>query len=58
MVVAGILQGLLDSPVAVHTKGGELLIEWQYLTEGVVANVMMTGPAATVFEGKIDVPDL
>lgn len=57
-VVAGILQGLLDSPVAVHTKGGELLIEWQYLTEGVVANVMMTGPAATVFEGKIDVPDL
>ena len=57
-VVAGILQGLLESPVAVHTKGGELLIEWQYLTEGVVANVMMTGPAATVFEGKIDVPDL
>jgi len=57
-VVAGILQGLLDSPVAVHTKGGELLIEWQYLTEGVGANVMMTGPAATVFEGKIDVPDL
>ena len=57
-VVAGILQGLLDSPVAVHTKGGELLIEWQYLTEGGGANVMMTGPAATVFEGKIDVPDL
>ena len=57
-VVAGILQGLLDSPVAVHTKGGELLIEWQYLTEGVGANVMMTGPAATVFEGKIDVPSL
>jgi diaminopimelate epimerase len=57
-VVAGILQGLLDSPVAVHTKGGELLIEWQYVTEGVMANVMMTGPAATVFEGKINVPNL
>lgn len=56
--VAGILQGVLDSPVIVHTKGGELLIEWQYATEGKGAHVMMTGPAETVFEGKISVPDL
>ncbi|SMC64735.1 diaminopimelate epimerase [Polynucleobacter kasalickyi] len=57
-VVAGILQGVLDSPVSVHTKGGELLIEWQYANDGKNASVMMTGPAETVFEGKISVPDL
>jgi diaminopimelate epimerase len=28
-VVAGIRMGLLDSPVLVHTRGGELRIEWQ-----------------------------
>jgi diaminopimelate epimerase len=57
-VVAGILQGVLDSPVRVHTRGGELLIEWQYAAVGKSAPVMMTGPAETVFEGKISVPDL
>jgi diaminopimelate epimerase len=57
-VVAGILQGVLDSPVSVHTKGGELLIEWPFAEEGKYANVLMTGPAETVFEGKISVPDL
>lgn len=53
-VVCGIRLGLLDSPVAVQTQGGVLTIEWT----GGQAPVLMTGPATTVFEGDIDVPDL
>lgn len=49
-VVAGILRGVLDSPVAVQTHGGELVIQWA----GIGQPVMMTGPAVTVFEGEID----
>jgi diaminopimelate epimerase len=49
-VVAGIRRGLLDSPVAVSTRGGELSIAW----EGGDAHVMLTGPAVTVFEGEIE----
>jgi diaminopimelate epimerase len=49
-VVAGIRRGLLDSPVAVSTRGGELLIAWT----GGDAHVMLTGPAVTVFEGEIE----
>ena len=52
-VVAGIRRGLLDSPVRVATRGGELSIEWQ----GVGRPVLMTGPAVTVFEGEIDIPE-
>ena len=52
-VVAGIRRGLLDSPVRVATRGGELSIEWQ----GVGRPVLMTGPAITVFEGEIDIPE-
>jgi diaminopimelate epimerase len=47
-VVAGIRHGLLDSPVNVGTRGGELVIGWG----GEGMPVMMTGPAATVFEGE------
>ena len=49
-VVAGIQLGLLDSPVAVATRGGELSIAW----DGAQAPVMLTGPAISVFEGSID----
>ncbi|WP_039783647.1 diaminopimelate epimerase [Herbaspirillum huttiense] len=52
-VVAGIRRGLLDSPVAVQTHGGVLNIAWA----GPGAPVMMTGPAVTVFEGEIELPD-
>lgn len=45
--VAGIRRGLLDSPVRVITRGGDLRIAW----EGEGAPVMMTGPATTVYEG-------
>jgi diaminopimelate epimerase len=46
-VVAGIRRGLLDSPVCVHTRGGDLVIAW----DGDGRPVFMTGPAVTVFEG-------
>jgi diaminopimelate epimerase len=49
-VVAGIRRGLLDSPVAVQTRGGELVIRW----EGPGRPVRMTGPAVSVFEGEIE----
>ena len=51
-VVAGIRLGKLDRGVDVETRGGMLTIEWE--GEG---PVFMTGPAVTVFEGEIDVPD-
>lgn len=57
-VVAGILQDQLDSPVVVHTRGGDLVIEWAYQEHGTSAEVFMTGPASTVFEGVITLPDL
>ncbi|HEY4074899.1 MAG TPA: diaminopimelate epimerase [Herbaspirillum sp.] len=50
-VVAGIRQGLLDSPVAVQTHGGLLTIAWA----GNGESVKMTGPAVTVFEGEIEI---
>lgn len=49
-VVAGIARGLLDSPVRVETRGGELSIAWQ----GPGTPVLMTGPAVTVFTGEIE----
>ncbi len=49
-VVAGISRGLVDSPVRVETRGGELTIAWQ----GQGQPVMMTGPAVTVFTGEIE----
>ncbi|MFP5467922.1 MAG: diaminopimelate epimerase [Gammaproteobacteria bacterium] len=55
-VVAGIRLGLLDARVDVHTRGGRLTIAWQDTPEH-DAPVLMTGPATTVFEGEVDVPD-
>ena len=49
-VVTGIARGLLDSPVRVSTRGGELTIAWA----GGSAHVLMTGPAVTVFTGEIE----
>ncbi|MEG2961097.1 diaminopimelate epimerase [Janthinobacterium sp. 61] len=48
--VAGIMRGLLDSPVRISARGGELSIAWQ----GPGQPVLMTGPAVTVFEGTIE----
>ncbi len=49
-VVAGILRGDLVGPVKVHTRGGQLRIAWP----GPGHPVRMTGPAARIFEGEID----
>ena len=49
-VVSGIRRGLLDSPVRVQTRGGDLNIAWA----GVGQPVIMTGPAVTVFTGEIE----
>ncbi len=51
-VVAGIRRGLLDSPVRVTTRGGDLSIAWG----GVGRPVLMTGPAVTVFTGELELP--
>lgn len=48
-VVSGCLRGLLDSPVTVNLPGGTLHIEWS----GTEHPVIMTGPATTVFHGRI-----
>ncbi|WP_281663070.1 diaminopimelate epimerase [Paraburkholderia fungorum] len=54
-VAAGIRRGLLDTPVLVHTHGGKLTITWDSTQEG--APLFMAGPAATVFEGEIELAD-
>jgi diaminopimelate epimerase len=53
-VVAGIRLGLLDGRVDVETRGGRLTIEWAGAGDD---PVRMTGPATTVFEGEIEIPD-
>ncbi|MFC5477726.1 diaminopimelate epimerase [Massilia suwonensis] len=50
-VVAGIRRGLLDSPVRVSARGGELSIAWA----GEGQAVHLSGPAVTVFEGEINI---
>ena len=49
-VVAGISKKLLESPVAVETRGGTLTIAWA----GGDNAVWMKGPAKRVFEGEIE----
>ncbi|MGK0272018.1 MAG: diaminopimelate epimerase [Cocleimonas sp.] len=48
-VVTGRLQGFLDETVELQLLGGKITIHW----EGNKSSVMMTGPTATVFKGKI-----
>ena len=48
-VVAGRIQGLLEDTVETQLLGGNLSIHWA----GDKNPVMMTGPTATVFKGKI-----
>ena len=53
-VAAGVRLGLLDAQVDVQTRGGLLTIAWS----GQEADsVFMTGPATSVFEGQIELPD-
>jgi diaminopimelate epimerase len=54
-VVAGIREGLLDDTVRVATRGGQLTIRWAGGENDPTGSVWMTGPAATVFEGEIEI---
>lgn len=49
--VSGIMLDLLQTPVLVHARGGDLTIAWH----GEGMPVMMTGSAEIVFEGSITV---
>jgi diaminopimelate epimerase len=50
VAVASILRGVAGSKVVIELRGGELDIEWP----GGDASVIMTGPAAEVFSGRVD----
>lgn len=52
-VACGIRQGLLQSPVDVHMRGGMLKIAWA----GEAEPVWMTGPAELVFDGEISIDE-
>jgi diaminopimelate epimerase len=65
-VVAGIRRGLLESPVQVSTRGGDLTIRWdggdnaptdKQSNNAPTDVVWMTGPAATVFEGEMELDE-
>ena len=49
-VVAGQLQGWLAERVKVGLNGGELVVSWA----GIGQPVLMTGPATTVYQGRIE----
>ena len=51
-VVSAIQRGVVDSPVRVIARGGELNIRW----DG--GDVLMSGPAVTVFKGSIELGEL
>ncbi|MCK9387201.1 MAG: diaminopimelate epimerase [Sulfuritalea sp.] len=55
--VAGIRRGLLDSPVRVGTRGGDLTIAWNGAAGNTSQPVMMTGPATSVFSAEIELPN-
>ena len=51
VAVSSILNGLTDHKVTIQLLGGDLQIEWDQESD----KVYMTGPAATVFDGEIDI---
>lgn len=51
--VAAVLNGLTEEEVTIHLLGGDLKIAWDRAEN----LVYMTGPATTVFEGEITLPD-
>lgn len=51
--VAAILNGYVQKEAVVHLLGGDLKIQW----DGGEAPVYMTGPAATVFDGIVELPE-
>ena len=53
-VVSGIQRGLLDTPVTVIARGGQLEIGWRSSADA-VQPVLLTGAATTVFKGEIEI---
>ncbi len=53
--VAGIERGLLDSPVQVQARGGNLAVQWSGAGARGPAPVFLAGPAVKVFEGEIEI---
>jgi len=51
VAVASMLRGVVDRRVEIELRGGTLAIEWA----GPGQSVFMTGPAATVFTGEIEI---
>lgn len=49
-VATGIRQGWLDNEVQVDLRGGELAVRWS----GPGSTLLMTGPAQTVYHGRIE----
>ena len=43
-----------ESPVTIHTKGGELKVSFEPKAESIFENVFLIGPAIKVFEGEIN----
>jgi diaminopimelate epimerase len=52
VLVAGVLEGLIDRTATLHLPGGDLRIEWSGETD--TGPVYMTGPATEVFSGQWD----
>jgi diaminopimelate epimerase len=50
-VAAAVATGRTERKVTVHLNGGDLQIEWDKSSD----DIIMTGPAAFAFEGKIDI---
>jgi len=50
--VAGVLTGKIDHQVRIDLRGGTLYIQWDEQTN----HVFMQGPAASVFEGTLELP--
>ncbi len=53
VAVASILRGIAEPRLVIELRGGELELEWP----GGDASVIMTGPAAEVFSGRVDVEE-
>lgn len=55
--VSGIQRGVLESPVSISMKGGDLLIAWDKNPLN-PSPILMTGPAKIVFNGEINLNNL
>ena len=52
-VVAGVLNGLLDTSVDVKLLGGKVNVTWNGTKENTNESVFLTGPAEYVFEANL-----